>query len=86
MADLSEAELRGIIQLFSEFKEPLDYLIVDVAAGISPTVLSFLKSLPSNPSGGSRRAEFDCRCLRNRQGAGERAKTYQHWTDTERSA
>ena len=44
MADLSEAELRGIIQLFSEFKEPLDYLIVDVAAGISPTVLSFLKA------------------------------------------
>ena len=44
MADLSEAELRGIIQLFSEFKEPLDYLIVDVAAGISASVLSFLKA------------------------------------------
>ena len=44
MADLSEAELRGIIQLFSDFKEPLDYLIVDVAAGISPAVISFLKA------------------------------------------
>lgn len=44
MADLGEAELRGVIQSFSEFQEPLDYLIVDAAAGISPAVTTFLKA------------------------------------------
>lgn len=42
MADLSEAELHGVIQSFSEFDMPLDFLIVDVAAGISHSVLTFL--------------------------------------------
>ena len=44
MADLGEAELRGVIQSFSEFNEPLDYLIVDAAAGIAPSVTTFLKA------------------------------------------
>ena len=44
MADLGEAELRGVVQSFSEFQEPLDYLIVDAAAGIAPSVTTFLKA------------------------------------------
>ena len=44
MADLDEAELRGVVQSFSEFQEPLDYLIVDAAAGIAPSVTTFLKA------------------------------------------
>lgn len=44
MADLNEAELRGVVQSFSEFQEPLDYLIVDAAAGIAPSVTTFLKA------------------------------------------
>lgn len=44
MADLSMAELQGIIQAFSTFEKPLDYLIVDVAAGISPSVITFLRA------------------------------------------
>lgn len=44
MADLAEAELRGVVQSFSEFNKPLDYLIVDAAAGISPSVTTFLKA------------------------------------------
>lgn len=44
MAELSEAELRGVVQSFSEFEQPLDYLIVDVAAGISASVTTFLRA------------------------------------------
>jgi len=44
MADLSEAELRGVVQSFSTFDAPLDFLIVDVAAGIAPSVTTFLKA------------------------------------------
>ena len=44
MADLGQAELRGVVQSFSEFDEPLDYLIVDAAAGIAPSVTTFLKA------------------------------------------
>ena len=44
MADLNEAELRGVVQSFSSFDEPLDYLIVDAAAGIAPSVTTFLKA------------------------------------------
>ena len=32
------------MQSFSEFQEPLDYLIVDAAAGIAPSVTTFLKA------------------------------------------
>ena len=48
MADLSEAELRGIIQLFSEFKEPLDYLIVDVSGWHLSHSIVISQSLPPN--------------------------------------
>jgi len=41
MADLSVREQVGIIQAFSEFGRELDYLIVDVAAGISSDVSMF---------------------------------------------
>ena len=44
MANLSSAELQGVVQSFSEFDQPLDFLIVDVAAGISPAVTTFLKA------------------------------------------
>lgn len=44
MADLGESELQGIVQSFSEFEAPLDYLIVDAAAGISPSVITFLRA------------------------------------------
>lgn len=41
MAELSVAEQVGIIRAFSEFGRELDYLIVDVAAGINPDVSTF---------------------------------------------
>ena len=44
MADLGESELQGVVQSFTEFESPLDYLIVDAAAGISPSVITFLKA------------------------------------------
>ena len=42
MAALSQAETAGIIQSFSEIEEDLDYFIVDLAAGLSDTVMTFL--------------------------------------------
>lgn len=44
MADLGESELQGVVQSFTEFESPLDYLIVDAAAGISSSVITFLKA------------------------------------------
>lgn len=44
MAQLSPAELAGIIDAFNELTEDLDYMIIDTAAGISDTVLSFTRS------------------------------------------
>ena len=41
LANLSPAEHAGIIGAFSSLAEPVDVLIVDVAAGISPAVLQF---------------------------------------------
>lgn len=41
LADLSLAEHAGVIAAFSSLAEPVDVLIVDVAAGISPSVLQF---------------------------------------------
>lgn len=41
LADLSGAEHAGIIGAFSTLAEEVDVLIVDVAAGISPSVLQF---------------------------------------------
>lgn len=42
LAALDSAQVAAIIHAFSTLTEPLDYLLVDVAAGLSPSVLSFL--------------------------------------------
>jgi flagellar biosynthesis protein FlhG len=44
MAELSPAEHAGIINAFSELAADLDTLIVDTAAGISDTVISFSRA------------------------------------------
>lgn len=44
MANLGAAEQAGLIQAFSELSHRLDVLIVDTAAGISPSVLSFSRA------------------------------------------
>lgn len=44
MAQLSPAEHAGIINAFNELTDDLDYMIIDTAAGISDTVLSFTRS------------------------------------------
>ena len=44
MAQLSPTEHAGIIDAFNELTDDLDYMIVDTAAGISNTVLSFTRS------------------------------------------
>jgi len=44
MAELSTAELAGLIDAFNELSDDLDYMIIDTAAGISDTVLSFTRS------------------------------------------
>ncbi|MFM8463131.1 MAG: AAA family ATPase, partial [Burkholderiaceae bacterium] len=42
MAGLSAAVTAGIVQAFSELDDEIDYLIVDTAAGIAPSVLAFM--------------------------------------------
>lgn len=42
MAALDMAQIAEIIYLFDSLDEPVDYLLVDVAAGISPSVLEFM--------------------------------------------
>jgi len=44
MAELSEAEHAGLIRAFSEIGSDLDVLIIDTAAGISDTVISFSRA------------------------------------------
>jgi flagellar biosynthesis protein FlhG len=44
MANLGELEHAGIIHAFSELTEDIDTLIVDTAAGISKTVVSFVRA------------------------------------------
>lgn len=44
LAQLSAAELTGLIHAFSELDTPLDTLIVDTAAGISDGVTSFVRA------------------------------------------
>ena len=44
MASLNQAETAGIIQAFSDIEEELDYFIVDLAAGLSDTVMTFLRA------------------------------------------
>jgi flagellar biosynthesis protein FlhG len=42
LAALDSAQVTAIIHAFTQLTEPVDYLLVDVAAGLSPSVLSFL--------------------------------------------
>lgn len=42
LASLTLAQVTAIVHAFSELDEPVDYLLVDVAAGISPSVIAFL--------------------------------------------
>jgi flagellar biosynthesis protein FlhG len=42
LASLSPIEAAGIVQSFAALTDDVDFLIVDVAAGISPSVLSFM--------------------------------------------
>ena len=44
MAALGPQETAGIIQVFSEIEDDLDYLIVDVAAGLSDAVMAFMSA------------------------------------------
>lgn len=44
MAELTAAEHIGLIHAFSELSHELDYLIVDTAAGISDSVMSFARA------------------------------------------
>lgn len=44
MASLNEVETASIIQAFSDIEEELDYFIVDLAAGLSDTVMAFLRA------------------------------------------
>jgi len=44
MAALGPQETAGIIQVFSELEDELDYLIVDVAAGLSDAVMAFMSA------------------------------------------
>tara|TARA_B100000963_G_scaffold330226_1_gene320169 strand:- start:897 stop:1706 length:810 start_codon:yes stop_codon:yes gene_type:complete len=42
MAALNNIEMAGIVNVFSEIKAEFDFLIIDLAAGISPSVLTLL--------------------------------------------
>ena len=44
MAELTVDEHAGLIRAFSSLEEPIDFLIVDTAAGISDMVLSFCRA------------------------------------------
>ena len=44
MAALSDAQTAGIISAFSEIEEQVDYLILDLGAGISDMVMTFLQA------------------------------------------
>ena len=44
MSDLSTVEQAAIIRAFSDFNQDLDVLIVDTAAGISPSVVNFARA------------------------------------------
>lgn len=45
MANLSPAEHAGLIRAFSSYRDPLDVLIVDTAAGVQESVTSFCKAV-----------------------------------------
>jgi flagellar biosynthesis protein FlhG len=45
MAALNARESAAIVQAFSEIEDDLDFLIVDIAAGISPQVMTFMRAV-----------------------------------------
>lgn len=44
LAALGVAEVNAIVRLFDELTEPVDFFLVDIAAGISPAVIAFLSA------------------------------------------
>ena len=46
MAALDELGAARIVQAFSSLEDPIDVLIVDMAAGISPPVMAFMQACP----------------------------------------
>jgi len=44
MSDLTPAENAGVIRSFSELTQPLDTLLIDTAAGLSDSVVSYLRA------------------------------------------
>ncbi len=46
MAGISGVQAASIVQAFSAFEDEIDYLIVDMAAGISPPVMAFMQACP----------------------------------------
>lgn len=44
MSDLTPAENAGVIRSFSELTQPVDTLIIDTAAGLSDSVVSYLRA------------------------------------------
>jgi flagellar biosynthesis protein FlhG len=46
MAAITQQQAASIVQAFSGLHEPLDYLIVDMAAGLSPSTLAFMVACP----------------------------------------
>lgn len=46
LASLGALETAGVIQAFSTLEEEIDYLIVDAAAGISDSVITFMHATP----------------------------------------
>jgi flagellar biosynthesis protein FlhG len=44
MSDLSPAENAGVIRSFSELTQPVDTLLIDTAAGLSDSVISYLRA------------------------------------------
>ena len=46
MAGINHLQAASIVQAFSAYEDELDYLIVDMAAGISPPVMAFMQACP----------------------------------------
>jgi len=46
MAGIGTVQAASIVQAFSAFEDDIDYLVVDMAAGISPSVMAFMQACP----------------------------------------
>jgi flagellar biosynthesis protein FlhG len=46
MAGINQLQAASIVRAFSELEDDVDYLIVDMAAGIAPSVMSFMQACP----------------------------------------